>query len=99
MKKIGLYFLLNLVLQVIAVSASHVDSKLDYINFKIPAFENYLFSAQVDFLLSRMEMVVAQNSEINFESTSFLKTGSFLVDHYAQLSPSQQSRLFKCITI
>ncbi|MBM3894510.1 hypothetical protein FJ366_02860 [Candidatus Dependentiae bacterium] len=86
-------------LQICCALASAENHDLEKINFKIASFEEYLFSAKVDFLLSKMEKLSLDTLQEDHVDEAFLKTGSFLVGRYVYLSRAQQSRLLKCITI
>jgi hypothetical protein len=101
MKKIVFTFLFLFCLQVFSITGSGGDKLV----FKksddlIPApFEDFLFEARVDFLLSKMEDIIFSENESGKDLLFFEKSGSFLAQKYSLLNRPQRSRLFKCVLI
>jgi len=101
MKKIVLAFLFFFFLEGTFVVSAHQQKSLVKKNsdLSLAPFEDFLFAARVDFLLTKMEDIMISSEESSKELLFFEKTGSFLAEKYSLLNRSQRSRLFKCVLI
>ena len=101
MKKIVFAFLFFFFSEGAFVVSAHEQKSLVKKNsdLLLAPFEDFLFAARVDFLLTRMEGIMSSNDALSKELLFFEKTGSFLAEKYSLLNHSQRSRLFKCVLI
>ena len=101
MKKFVFAFVFLFFLQIVSVAAANEPKSLVKKNsdLVLAPFEDFLFAARVDFLLTKMEDIMISSEEVTKDLLFFEKTGAFLAEKYSLLNHSQRSRLFKCVLI